>query len=425
MYKKLLCYIVVFAAYYAANAQYISHTEALHIATSFMPDRHFTNVQSIKRMKADGEMFFSPYYVFNTDEGNGYVIVSGDERIGQILGYDENGVLDMDSLPENVSWWLGLYENAIKYIHNSDIEKSKTANVPLDKTTERPTIEPLLKSKWNQYSPYNNKCPLLDEKRCVTGCVATAVAQIMNYYRSPLSSKATFKYRTKTNKINIPALPATDFDWENILNEYSSQATDAEKDAVATLLLYCGCALSMDYGLDGSGADSTPVCDAMEYFFGYDESIKKVYRSDYDSEEWEELLYGELSKSYPVYYSGRTNGNAGHAFVCDGYDNGFFHINWGWGGYCDGHFKLSVLDPYIGNYSDSESSDGYASEQMAVINIVPKDFHGFETRIKDLKTDYSEVKAYFNMNGQPIPTLQKGMNIVKYADGSVKKEFIK
>ena len=151
MYKKLLCYIVVFAAYYTANAQYISQAEALSIAANFMSDRHFTNVQSIKRMKADGEMFFSPYYVFNTDEGNGYVIVSGDERIGQILGYDENGVLDMDSLPENVSWWLGLYENAIKYIHNSDIEKSKTANVPLDKTTERPTIEPLLKSKWNQY----------------------------------------------------------------------------------------------------------------------------------------------------------------------------------------------------------------------------------------------------------------------------------
>ena len=422
MYRKFLCYIVAFAVYCTANAQYISQSEALHIAACFMPDRHFTNVRNIKSMKSESEMSFSPYYVFNADEKNGFVIVSGDERAGLILGYAENGELDMDSLPENVIWWLSLYEKAIRSIQDSDIGGE---NISFDKTTDRPTIEPLLKSKWNQGSPYNNKCPLLNERRCVTGCVATAVAQIMNYYRSPISSKATFRYRTVTNKINMPALPATDFDWENILNVYTSQATEAEIEAIANLMLYCGCALNMDYGLDGSGADSAPVCDAMEYFFGYDNNIKKVYRSDYDSEEWEELVYGELSKKYPVYYSGRTNHDSGHAFVCDGYDNGFFHINWGWGGYCDGHFKLSVLDPSVGSYSDTESSDGYTSEQMAVINIVPKDFHGFETRIKDLKTDYSEVKAYFNMNGQPIPYPQKGINIVKYSDGSVQKEFIK
>ena len=215
----------------------------------------------------------------------------------------------------------------------------------------------------------------------------------------------------------MKALPTTNFDWDNILYEYNQESTEAQREAVATLMLYCGCAVGMDYAPDGSGADSTPVCDAMEYFFDYSNDIMKVYRKDFDDLTWENLIYNELAKAQPVYYSGQ-NTNSGHAFVCDGYDNGFFHINWGWNGYLDGYFRLSILNPYV-----DTSEDGYSHDQMAVINIVPKDFQGFDT-VKNIPKDITSVRTY-DLQGLQWSKPQRGFHVLQMKDGTTRKVLVK
>lgn len=421
MSKYSLSFIIAFTVLSAVNAQPVSIQAALEKAQRFMPQKDFETQRSLKvRGKSDR----SPnayYYVFNDKKNGGFVLVSGDERTEDIIGYSHTGFFDTEDLPSNVSWWLNGYMQILESLpqqeakgNEHEIARRSSANGENSKAT----IAPLLKTKWGQGAPFNDKCPLVNEEPCLTGCVATAVAQVMKYYGLPTSSKATYKYRTLTHRILMPALPATEFDWNNMLNEYDEESPYAAKETVATLMLYCGCVLSMDYTPEGSGADSTPVCDAMEYFFNYDEGIRKVYRKNYDAQAWEELIYNELAKAYPVYYSGR-NDNNGHAFVCDGYDNGFFHINWGWSGLYDGYFKLSILYPDNGSYDETKTDEGYSQDQMAVINIVPKDFQGFETKVKSLSinTKYS----YYDLSGRQINTLQRGINILRMNDGTTRK----
>ena len=407
MIKRGYVLLVAFAVLGgAANAQPISMQQALQRAQRFMPEKPFT-VLDTRRVCNVADNETASYYIFNAKNNGGFVIVSGDNRTDVILGYSDTGNLDLEKMPENVRWWLDCYTKAIKQIrhHGDAVRRAEMKG-------ERQTVAPLLKTRWNQRTPYNGKCPMVNGIQCITGCVATAVAQIMKYYNSPTSSKATYQYRTLTNKITMKALPTTDFAWDKMLDTYYGSYTEEEADAVATLMQYCGCALSMDYDVDGSGADSTPVCDAMEYFFGYDEGIKKVYRKDYSADDWDELVYNELAKGYPVYYSGWTNNNSGHAFVCDGYDKGFFHINWGWGGAYDGHFKLSVLYPYTDSYDAIEHEGGYASEQMAVINIVPKDFQGFVTSISDISQNNQNKTSIYDLTGRRLSAPRKGLSII-------------
>ncbi len=416
MLRKMSICLVVFAVHFTANALPISEKQAFNIATSFMKDRKFDN-NRVKSLSYNYNSTYHPYYIFNDVNKEGFVIVSGESNTGTVLAYSYTGSFDTDNLPENVSWWLERCANVIELI-----KKQKISHTITTENVTRTTVSPLLRTQWGQNYPYNLKCPILNGEQCVTGCVATAVAQIMKYYNYPESSKATYNYRTRTNKISMPALPEAHFDWDNIKNSYSENSSDIEKDAVATLMQYCGCVLSMDYGIDGSGADATPVCDAMEYFFAYDSAITKIYRKDYSSDEWDEILYGELAKSRPVFYSGETKEKTGHAFVCDGYDNGYFHINWGWDGSCDGYFKLSILDPYLDSYSTDNSDAGYSSEQLAVINIVPK---GYETIIEDMTLHNGYSCTYYNLNGLATAKLHKGINIIKMSDGTTRKVVVK
>ncbi|MBR1491235.1 MAG: C10 family peptidase [Bacteroidaceae bacterium] len=369
--------MIVFVSLYVMDAQPINVQQALQVAKDFFPNKDFL-VKPIRKAYGTNSSLKS-FYIFNAEDNAGFVIVSGDERMEPVLGYSYTGNISSDTLPDNVNCWLTFYSKTFENIQ----ERKHSTHVRRATNTEgRKTVKPLLKTQWGQGKPYNDQCPLIGEERCVTGCVATAVAQLMKYYQYPGSTKATFQYRTKTNKLSIKALPAVDFDWKHMLNSYSPDATQTERNAVSTLMLYCGCVLSMDYDTSGSGADATPVCDAMEYFFDYDEAITKVYRMNYEDTDWEDLIYKQLARKLPVFYSGRTTENEGHAFVIDGYDKGFFHINWGWGGFCDGYFRLSILYPYADDYDETNYVDGYTVEQMAVINIYPKDFQGFSQEIE-------------------------------------------
>ena len=336
-------------------------------------------------------------YVFNVESG-GFIITPSAEKALPILGYAKDGHYNRERIPDVLNALLDDYAYAC--LQASEAE-------PI----ERDPIAPLLKCRWGQGDPYNRMCPEVNGERCVTGCVATAIAQIMYYYGQPSSSRAIYGYRTTTHKIQMNKLDATEFDWAEMLKTYDSSASETSCDAVAKLMLYCGCAFSMDYSPRGSGADTTPVCDGVPYYFGYASNMKQVQRANYEDSTWEELIYEQLANGAPVLYSGQDQDGNGHAFVCDGYENGFFHINWGWSGYCDGWFRLSLLNPY----SIIDGDEGYSTSQKAVINFMPEGWIAdrVDPPVASAQLDKNH-KHIFTMNGTKLNNIPfKGLYVIK------------
>ncbi len=324
----------------------------------------------------------SNYYIFNTTGNQGYVIVSGDDRTTPILGYTDSGSFDPNKMPSNMKAWLENYEHEIEALDMLGITGS-------DLTAPRPTrnsISPMITSHWDQAAPYWNHCPEFMDinengdtvgELAYTGCVATSMAQIMNYHKFPLSCSqiippyiVTFYWHEEYGAFETDPLDPIFFDWDNMRDHYTGAETEAEKDAVAWLMLYAGCAAHMQYGLNASSTSDPYIPTALNEYFNYD--AKLVYRSDYEQDTWEDLIYQELAEGRPMIYNGRAGTGGGHSFVCDGYAYGdYFHINWGWGGLGDGYFVLSVLNPYAGGIGSTTSLEGYNIDQTAVIGIQP------------------------------------------------------
>ncbi|MGN0210667.1 MAG: C10 family peptidase [Muribaculaceae bacterium] len=330
------------------------------------------------------ELNYDRLHGFNL-AGGGFVVVSGDSRTYPILCYSDHGSLDLNDLPTNALAWLESYNYAIKTLAEEAAGESSDAII----TGE--VIAPLLATTWYQDGPYNDLCPVLtvdgEDEKAPTGCVATAMAQVMYFYQWPKEACTeipayTFNYDTSTHgntgedntaPMEMPALPPTTFDWDNMLLSYKDvDATDAQKQAVAVLMQYCGQALRMTYNLWGSDATETALTTALRNYFGYDANVASAKREYYGIEEWETLIYNELLAGRPVPYAANNN-VAGHSFVCDGFDgNGLFHINWGWGGKADGYFRLSVLNPMeVESIGSNSSPYGYNMMQEAVVGVQP------------------------------------------------------
>ena len=337
------------------------------------------------RMMANGNQSTDQkLYIFNTTGSQGYVIVSGDDRTTPVLGYVDHGSFDPNNMPANMKAWLEGYEQQIAELDVLGItsEGGLTATKPTHNS-----ISPLITSHWDQGAPYWNHCPEfmeIDEngdtigEYAYTGCVATSMAQIMNYYKYPLyctktipSYEMTYYYNEEYYITDTDPLQPIAFDWDNMKDNYTGAETQAEKDAVAWLMLYAGCAAHMNYGTNASSTSDPYIPTALNEYFNYD--AKLVYRSDYDQANWEEMVYQELLAGRPLIYNGRSGTGGGHSFVCDGYAYGdLFHINWGWGGLGDGYFVLSVLNPYAGGgVATVTSAEGYNIDQTAIIGIVP------------------------------------------------------
>ena len=299
------------------------------------------------------------FFVFNVDSAGGFVVVSGDDRMPAVLGYSYSGTYKSDDIPDNMRAWLEGYAEQYEYLQtHSDAEAVSLTSVSGGK------ISPLLSCHWGQGSPYNDKCPKIDGQSTLTGCVATAMAQIMYYHQWPKqTSKTILGYNTSSNKISIPDIGVTSIDWDNIVPFYDRYETYRQNDAVATLMYLCGASVKMYYGLDWSGASTRDAADAFGEYFDYDPiNISRVYRSSYTSDVWNQLIYDELKAKRPVLYSGFKDGDifVGHAFVVDGYDdNDYFHVNWGWESSYDNYFLLSALL-------------NYNSLQDAIIGIEPR-----------------------------------------------------
>ncbi|MBR1681901.1 MAG: C10 family peptidase [Bacteroidaceae bacterium] len=362
-------------------AQQVSQNEAMQRAQKFFAkpsqaDGMKKAPRKAPRMKA--AEVNDAYYIFNDEANGGFVIVSGEERTPDILGYSNGGRFDTKNVPVNMRAWLDGYKAQIK---------AAAASTTLTATSEtyisRTPIAPLLRTEWNQRSPFNLLCPMDNGKQCVTGCVATAMAQVMNYWQHPAQTTAAIPNRVaeRLNFTHPDIAAGTAIDWANMPRAEWEATTETQQKAVSELMLYCGMAVQMDYGANSSAAYSQNVAPALANYFGYDanyrfikrggNSVSYVASGGYNYEDWLYVIYNELRQGHPVYYSGQSSSN-GHAFVCDGYaSEDYYHIDWGWGGAYNGFFRLSVMNPEGRGTGGGSSRDGYASDQDAIIGVKP------------------------------------------------------
>lgn len=332
-----------------------------------------------KRVKSvSGEV--PAYYVFPNGEGKGFTVVSGDDRLPEVVGYSDKGTYDEENLPSNYVGFMKAYEEMVGQLDNGDSRASASiaeAKALRSSGYQQPTVAPLLGSiQWNQMIPYNKMCPMYNStNRSVTGCVATAMAQVMMYYQYPKRLQADIPaYVTRTKYLSIPQInKGESYDWNNMLPQYASYEplnyTDAQAAAVAKLLYHCGVACEMDYG-PSSGANVTPAI--LSTYFGYDSDLmQNLNRDVFTLAEWSQIMDKELSAKRPILYSGQSS-DGGHEFVCDGSDgNGLYHINWGWGGYQDGYFDVTILNPDKGGAGSGNAPDGYNQSCSMIIGIAP------------------------------------------------------
>lgn len=312
------------------------------------------------------------YYVFNRGNNNGFIIISGDDRTKSVLGYSDHGSFNIQNLPDNFKSWLEYYKEqleAVTQIPDIDIDPYIDNNTPsLGYAT---AIAPLLGTiNYGQDAPYNNLCPIIPSsgEKTVTGCVATAMAQVMRYYKYPSQGTGSHNYTTRTLRLNLSAdFGNTTYDWSNMPESYKDY-NDAQVQAVATLMLHCGISVNMDYDTT-SGAFTEDIPNALISYFGYDSSMQLQYREYFNSTEWKNLIKEELNAKHPVLYEGSSS-TGGHQFVCDGYDeNDLFHINWGWDGTSNGYFELSILNPHV--QGTGGGVGGYNRNQTIVTGIKP------------------------------------------------------
>ena len=335
------------------------------------------------------------YYVFNVGQDQGYVIVSGDDSTPAVLGYSTHGTFDVDKIPSNMAAWLQGYADQIRYIQERSVIASTHSPKFRVRRAARAAIPGLIKTKWDQTSPYNDECPEYKGSKCVTGCVNTALAQVMYYYQAPSGvSKEIPGYTTGTLGIACESLPATTFDWGSMTTTYDNTSSEAAKTAVAKLMKYCGYASQADFTLDNTSTYNDRPAYVLKEYFGYGSGVQYVMRNAYSDADWDELIYRELEAGRPVIYGGQAS-DGGHTFVVHGYTNdGYYIVNWGWGGFQDGNYLLDALTPTSSGVGGNDSSGaGYNFDQDATVGISTEDVTPYQVvdEVIALATDYMEV----------------------------------
>ena len=369
---KLRCFLIislVACAWFGVQAAPVSETAARGIAEKFMQEKGMGAISTTRPAKAPrhgtAAQSDAAYYVFNGQD-KGFVIVSGDDRTLAVLGYSDIGHFDANNVPPAMQGWLDLYAEELALLDAGKV----TVDAAPRKENTAGAERPLLRSKWGQNAPFNFECPVIDDKYCVTGCTATAMAQIMYYHKWPAASTAIPGY-TK-NEATYDALEATDFDWDSMQDYYDrseTETTEPANAAVARLMRYCGQAVEMNYGTSSSGANA--YSEVFAEYFSYSRAARKLYRLDYTYDQWTSYILAELAARRPILYVGRKH-SGGHAFVLDGYDgNGYFHFNWGWYGSSDGYFTLSSLNPKGGGTGSIAGDNGYTYSQEILIGLEP------------------------------------------------------
>ena len=321
------------------------------------------------QMQVDNE---PAVYVFNGEDG--FVLVSAEDDARAILGYSDHGRFDATDMPENMQFWLQMYADELASKPTSSLKGRVQRRIAAHAQATYPTISPILgEVEWGQDEPYNNLCPMVGNERSVTGCVATAISQIMYVHKYPAKGIGSKTYTTESHGLRLNVnFGATTYDWGNMLPDYKNNYNSTQANAVATLMYHVGVAADMDYDPDGSGAISSAALAAITEYFGYNKSIHVLPKDFMKEETVLQTVASDLQEGRPVYISGSTVNQEGHAFVCDGMQSdGYLHINWGWNGSGNGYFALSALDPENQGTGGSASDLAFTEGVCLYTNIKP------------------------------------------------------
>lgn len=331
----------------------------------------------------------TPYYIYNVEGDGGFIIVAGDDRVPTILGYTDSGRYDAAALPDGLRALLADYATQMAQIDSLAPDSAQMAMPKRAASVQvaipsRHYVAPLLPTLWNQKTPYNAQCPIYNKSdgtssgvRSATGCVATALGQMMALYRYPAATKKdipSYSFSSGGKSIKMDAIAkGTTIDWAHIKDTYGGSYTTAEADAIARLMVIVGTSCNMVYGA-ASGSNMQSGVQMLREVMGYDESVRNVCRTSYTQAEWVALLYNEVAEGRPVGYRANSAVSGGHAFVIDGYDtDDLFHVNWGWGGASNGFFRISVLYQSEATSLSTANGRGFSIDQEAIIGVKPSD----------------------------------------------------
>lgn len=394
--KRFLISISLFCISLFAFADVVPSSKAYIVAQKFMNAVALTEVWdgNEEEVESGAKSSIDPYFHVLNVEGGGWVIVSGDDCTVPILGYNDTGAFEKEEIPSNMDWWLGLIRDEIKQARQKGQKGSSNTKYmwanPGRRDTKADTSSKTLETAcWNQKAPYNyllsnyvkGKNGHGVEDLC-TGCVATAMAEILRYHQWPEHGSGTLSgYTTQTANYSVIGFSIDDhyYDWDNMPMTYDGEQTSEQENAVALLMLDCGVMVHMDYGtskVGGSGALPADVVPALSTYMQYSKQAELKMRSDYSDSEWLQMIKYDIDNCGPIIYGGYLVNGGGHQFVCDGYDldNSMIRINWGWSGSKNGWFTLTLEIP---------DSYTFSRNQVAVFGLVPD---------KDGSTEYPDVE---------------------------------
>ena len=366
----------------AQRETHVTTTEALNVGYTFMRTSGGTRSGNLR--KQDLQLIYTGqaidsitqsitdcYYVFAL-QPKGFVIVSADERMEPILGYSYDNNFVVENMPEHVRGWLGNYEQQIIMVIDHNISPTSETATKWSRlrtgqtmsTRSGESVGPLLTTTWDQGQYYNSLCP--EDANGIaghvpTGCVATAMAQIINYWQNPQNGRGTHSYYSNYGTLTVN-YDSVNYDYANMPDALSSTSSPEEVNAVAELMRDCGVAVNMGYFYTESSSYDVEARTALINFFRFSPNMSYAQKSHFSNAQWHNLLQENLSANHPVLYSG-TGNNGGHSFVCDGYNaDNYYHFNFGWSGYADGWYLTTAINP--SNYE-------YNSDQTAILGIVP------------------------------------------------------
>ena len=420
LHIQFLLVLLLALGYSPLQAKRITQWQAQQQAYSFwgkqMP-------QKAKSRTATTASPSDAYYVFNNDAG-GFVIIAGDDAVTPVLGYTSTGSFDAENLPDGLKDLLKSYERQIAALGDNYV-----ANQTATRTAF--TGEKLLNTaKWNQGNPFNKYTP----NNYVTGCVATAGAIVMKHHGYP--AKGTGSHSYTWNGQDLTANFEHDYDWANMPTKYTV-GNDEAFDGVARLMSDLGVAVEMKYAKGGSGASMEDLLTALKKYFGYSKYARLLAIADLGAEVWNDRLRAEIDANRPILYSAVDSNKGGHSFVIDGYKDESFSVNWGWGGYCDGFYRIGALNPETGG---KPLGDQYNLSQSAVFSLQPSDGEEVISNLGFLKIDgyletmnmnVTDVKADKKLNLYLLPLQSQGDNpftgevaiALKNAKGKTRKVF--
>lgn len=378
---------------FSMTARTLSVEDALHRALGNIHKTRSPLNAKLLSTANDSNGCTAVYVVENNDR---ILVLSASDAAPALLGYFDNPI-DYKQVPTQLSAMLQEYANQIGYAESIGINADQTDWNEI----ERPSVEPLLKTAWGQQEPYNSMCPVVNGERAVTGCLPTAMAQVMAYHGWPERGEGKADYTLFNGQRLTMDFGDIKFDWDKMKHHYEYDTPVDEAEAAATLMAACGYSVTAEYGALTSAYTPDAVRALIENF-RYDKGCNIVSQSEVENiEAWNSLIYENLSNGMPVIYRGSDDG-MGHAFVCDGYKDGLFHFDWGWNGECNGYFRTTALIPYRNNETDEYpyGNDLYYKfykNNRIVSGICPAD--GRENPVKGGKSDLYSYHVFMSGEG--------------------------